>query len=1065
MPSETKIKLGCLNEQQYEIVTDSYDKHTVVIAGAGSGKTRTLITRMMYLIEVMNVNPSQIVAITFTRKAAMEMKNRLEKELGYLDKVTIGTFHSVCGQYIKRFGESIGLSKNYKQLTEYDTKGVIMDILKNRNVLIDKNQVNDIASFISVQKSNCCSPKKFLEHASIIENNVSEEDKFFGHIYEAYMQECANKNYLDYDDLILKAILLFGNPYMKEWAGNNIKYLLVDEYQDINFAQYVLIKRMINNDCNLFAVGDVKQCLLPKTNIKTKDGYKRIDEIKTSDIITVASGHSKILNCNPNEILKKQYNGTIIKMTTESGKVLEGTPNHMIFANLPIEKDVYYIYLMHKDDFGFRVGMTTSCYNHNIKKDENGIMHRLAMENAGKIWIIDRAENMKHAIYLENYYAYKYSCPQYVFKPRDKNGLDIEYIKKLSNDLNTFDNGIRLLKDKDLSFDDPHHIPQASNSKNITRNKLNFVMFGSNAVNKENNNHKHELSASTINKEYSNVMEKYISINAKKNGNGYEYFNGRKINSSYDELYNIAMQIKNDMNKCSSNFNISAKAKLTDKKFNFTPLSNILIGSTVPVLNDGAIIEDKVISIEKYSYTGDVYDINVNNYRNYIANDIVVHNCIYEFRSSDPEFLENFGDMFEDSKIMYLNQNYRSTQNIVNASNSLIRNNESKYNMECFTENKEGEPVFINECYDEYDEACFVIEKIKEKVDNGASYSDIAILYRINSQSAVLEEMLIENNIPYFVYKGISFFKRAEVLDILSFLKFIEDYTNKDAFIRSMGTLEGVGKKTITTIAEYSDYNNMNYYTGLIMYLEENSDKKGKILDKLKYVLEVYNDISSYQYNKLGDLISYVVKRTGYVDILNKKMDRKTQEDREKILTRKRNVEELENMANHMCRSIQEGAIKHFLEQTEVVVDEEECMEQVKLITIHSAKGLEYPCVFIVGVEDNLIPHYLSVTPKKIQEERRLLYVAMTRAKEELYMTYCCERTVFDRQKSVNISPFINEIDSEFTKVINNNNNNYNDYNTDNVYNTNINNNTDNENNINNTDYNYNFDINFDYNN
>ena len=376
------MNLDYLNDRQKEAVLWG-DGPLLLLAGAGSGKTSVLTTRVAYLIKERGIDPRNIVAITFTNKAAKEMKERIIKQVGSIGyNIQISTFHSFGLRIIKENYERLGYDKNFTIIDSDDSLTVIKRILKDMN--IDSKRCNP--KFIKNQISSCKNEMVTVEkYHNLVNDEVSD---ITYKVYKKYQETLLRNNSLDFDDLLIKPIELFNkHPEVLQQYQELFKYVFIDEYQDTNEAQYLLSKMISDKYKNICVVGDDSQCLTPDTIIETKKGKKKISEIKKDDEVKTASGFGNTIYKKVTDVLKKEYNGDIIKVTLESGKIIKATKEHITFFKLLPEVNKYYVYLMYKKDLGFRIGQTSGvrCGKNKIK---NGIEVRLNGETADKIWII-----------------------------------------------------------------------------------------------------------------------------------------------------------------------------------------------------------------------------------------------------------------------------------------------------------------------------------------------------------------------------------------------------------------------------------------------------------------------------------------------------------------------------------------------------------------------------------------------------------------------------------------------------------------------------------------------------
>ena len=380
---------------------------------------------------------------------------------------------------------------------------------------------------------------------------------------------------------------------------------------------------------------------------------------------------------------------------------------------------------------------------------------------------------------------------------------------------------------------------------------------------------------------------------------------------------------------------------------------------------------------------------------------------IYSFRGADISNILNFEKDFKGTKIIKLEQNYRCTQNILNAANSVIKNNEVKYKKKLWTENEEGALPTFHVSDDEYDEGRYIVEEINHlRREEYYKYSDFAILYRMNSQSRAIEEILRREDIPYKIVGGLKFYERKEIKDIIAYLRLINNTSDNLALKRIINEPKrGIGKTSLDKIQAISEQ------TGIPMYqIIKEADQYGlsRVYSNAQGFIEVIEDlISKKDEYTITELIKHTLKETGYTKAL---------EDENSIEAENRieNLEEFLTVAVQFEEEEADNDLSTFLEGITLSsdidgMDEEE--ESVTLMTLHSAKGLEFPVVFLVGMEEGIFPGYKSIgEPKELEEERRLCYVGITRAKNNLYLTCSRQRTMFGSTSCNPVSRFVKEI-------------------------------------------------------
>ena len=383
---------------------------------------------------------------------------------------------------------------------------------------------------------------------------------------------------------------------------------------------------------------------------------------------------------------------------------------------------------------------------------------------------------------------------------------------------------------------------------------------------------------------------------------------------------------------------------------------------------------------------------------------------IYSFRGADISNILNFEKDFKGTKIIKLEQNYRCTQNILNAANSVIKNNEVKYKKKLWTENEEGALPTFHVSDDEYDEGRYIVEQINHlRREEYYKYSDFAILYRMNSQSRAIEEILRREDITYKIVGGLKFYERKEIKDIISYLRLINNTSDNLALKRIINEPKrGIGKTSLDKIQAISEQ------SGIPMYeIIKEADNYGltRVYTNAKPFIEVIEDlISKKDEYSITELIKHTLKETGYTKALE-------EENSIEAENRIENLEEFLTVAVQFEEEEAENDLSSFLEGITLSsdidgMDDEE--ESVTLMTLHSAKGLEFPVVFLVGMEEGIFPGYKSIgEPKELEEERRLCYVGITRAKNNLYLTCSRQRTMFGSTSCNPVSRFVKEIPEE----------------------------------------------------
>ena len=626
--------LTTLNDQQRFAVEQSINHNVVLMAAAGSGKTATLVKRTQYLIDDLGVNPQNIMMITFTNKAASEIRERVSAVASNAYKMWIGTFHRICTRLIRMFGSHLGI-QNFSIMDTKESKNLVKEILESRGHDYTPYLVNEIIGKISTYKNNLIKPAKVLADP--------DERKIFAAVYQEYQNISWRRKNFDFDDLIIYTILLLSSyPDVLQWVNENIKYIMVDETQDTNSAQFQLIKLLAGNN-NIMMVGDSNQ-------------------------------------------------------------------------------------------------------------------------------------------------------------------------------------------------------------------------------------------------------------------------------------------------------------------------------------------------------------------------------SIYAFRNAKPQYLENFANTHPNTVKLKLEQNYRSTKNIIQAANHMISHNQFGTKVQMFCANETGDLIQRRECMDAYDEARWIATEI---LCNNKPLSDYAIIYRANFQSRVIEEVFTGAGIGYTVFGSQSFYSRKEVRDLLAYCKLVVNKFDIDAFKRILGTLKGVGKVTIEKIISNAQENCISYHDAIADYIANN-----KVSGIIEHRLQAVSQILNTEYSKCSDVISDVLFLTEYKTDLTSVQ---TEETAEKLDI----INEFVEMVDSMEKNNPDDTMAEIVDQVALLSDtkgeDKANLNAVKLMTAHASKGLEFDTVFIIGAEEGVFPHANALNENSmdaIEEERRLFYVAMTRAKKKLYITNAHQRKQ-GKDGSLNIaspSRFLREIPRDLTE-------------------------------------------------
>ena len=444
-----------------------------------------------------------------------------------------------------------------------------------------------------------------------------------------------------------------------------------------------------------------------------------------------------------------------------------------------------------------------------------------------------------------------------------------------------------------------------------------------------------------------------------------------------------------------------------------------IINYTIKILSENEDVLDyyankfKYVLVDEYQDTNKAQFTLISLFASVHGNITVVGDSdqsIYAFRGADISNILNFEKDFKNAKIIKLEQNYRCTGNILEAANSVIKNNESKYKKKLWTENEKGNLPKVYSAENEYDEGSFIVEQINRlRREEYFKYSDFAILYRMNTQSRAIEDILRREDIPYKIIGGLKFYERKEIKDIISYLRLIQNPSDNLSLKRIINEQKrGIGKTSLENIETLANQNSISMYEVI-----KNADQYGlnRVFINSREFISVIEELRAKKDDLvISELIKQTLKKTGYTKALE---DENTVEAENRI----ENLEEFLTVAMEFEEESADNGLSEFLEGITLSSDidnMEETDETVTLMTLHSAKGLEFPVVFLVGMEEGIFPGYKSISEQKeLEEERRLCYVGITRAKQYLFLTCSKQRTIFGSTSCNPVSRFLKEIPKE----------------------------------------------------
>jgi DNA helicase-2/ATP-dependent DNA helicase PcrA len=1021
-----------LNEPQREAVTHG-EGPLLILAGAGSGKTRVLTHRIAYLIYTDMAQAGEILAITFTNKAAKEMSERVKRLLGRDTRgMWLMTFHAACARILRAEAARLGYTRQFTIYDQADSRRLAKRSAEAVGVDLKRFTPAAIHNQISAAKNRLRAAADYRETvASPFEEMVAD-------VYDIYERDLHRMNAMDFDDLLFRTVnLLELFEDVRERYVSTFRHVLVDEYQDTNHAQYRLLQLLVGGGRqapargprtslaghrNLAVVGDDAQCLVAGTPITMADGNRRaIEEIHIGDRVLSSFGSGIFRPAAVTDVFESHRTDGI-RIRTRAGREILSTPEHTHFAGYRngLTPSFHMTYLMHKQGVGWRVGTTRTAIN-NRGQTIAGVQLRAGTERAEAAWVVSTHESAEEARVEEAIVAARYGLPTLPFKARARRGLlsDQALIDRVFASVDTEPGGENLLREEGLSFQHPHHTWQGFEGKR--RNvvvTLGAMRTGSN----RNGQPLHTVAIGGRDPDTRDQLER-MGFRVKPARDGAQGWRSETYFNDFGDAVSAAERLRSSLDAATR-----WVARLGNPRpgqtnaLPFAPASSIRPGMAM-FDEDGGY--DIVVSVERVTLDQPAYDINIADTHNFIAAGLITHNSIYSFRGADVKNILDFQDDFEDARVVKLEQNYRSTGTILSAANAVIANNRGGIAKRLWSELGQGEQIHLRALEDEHAEARFVVGEIERLVDEGASRSEIAVLYRTNAMSRVIEDALVRREIAYQVIGGTKFYERAEIKDAIAYLSLLANPFDVVSFTRVVNSpRRGIGQTSLSRVLAHAEALGVSVWETAsrpeeVPGLGAAAIKAlGRFMDTMQELQTLAGDPSDPSSGEepaarsrgvpVGDLIEAVITHTGYIEALEAE---RTIEAQGRI----ENLQELIEVGHEFDAGVAEDrdTLGVFLQEIALVADADARSDEeglVTLMTAHNAKGLEYPTIFVTGLEDGVFPHSRALEEGALEEERRLFYVAVTRAMRQLYLTHARRRAAFGASTYGMRSRFLDEI-------------------------------------------------------
>ena len=966
----------------------------LVVAGAGSGKTRVLTHRIAHLID-QGVRPSEILAITFTNKAAAEMRERVAHLVGPVVRAMwVSTFHSACVRILRRDGEVLGYPRTFSIYDSADSVRLVGYVIRDLHLDQKRFAPRTVHGIISLWKNELVLPDEAKANA---ENPF---DRKHAEIYAEYQSRLLKAGAMDFDDLLLNVVRLFrDHPDVLEHYRQRFSHILVDEYQDTNQAQNEMVLMLAGEHGQVTVVGDTDQCLPTGTVVATPAGPRPIETLQVGDLVLGASQHEAAEARPVTHVFTGRYDGDLVEVSV-GGRTVRATPEHLVPMRLVPRDGTWLVYLMHRAEMGWRIGRTVGARPFSKGVQKHGLFVRTNQEHADAAWVLKVCPSLAEAAYWEAWFAAQYGLPTECFHDAGRElAMDQAWLSRLYDSIDTETRAKQLLHDALLSSEHPHHRPQ----NGARRATVSVTMFADRRA--RIGYHRVQWS--------SNRRDTAERLRAA----GYRLRQGRLAASlRYETVFKSYAAALDDAKRFAEMGGLELRRRVAHQGvvYDLMPVANALPGMEMLVLDGDTFRSATVDAVERSSYRGPVYDLEVDAVHTYVAEGALVHNSVYRFRGADFRNILQFEEAFDEVTTIVLDQNYRSTQTILDAANAVIDNNVERKPKNLWTDTGQGDRIVRYHAEDEGDEAMFVARTAERMHrDDATNWREMAVLYRTNAQSRVIEEAFMRLGIPYKVVGGTRFYDRREIKDAMAYLRAIVNPADEVSVKRVLNVPKrGVGDTSVARLDEYAAAEGVSFMealrhadeVGLTGPARRGIERFVEMIDRLAALVPAANEEGSGI--GPGDILQAALDDSGYLAELEA-------EDSVESHGRVENLGELVGSAREFT------LLDEFLEQVALVADTDELPEgevedQVVLMTLHSAKGLEFPMVFIVGVEEGIFPHIRALTePTEMEEERRLAYVGITRAMRRLFVSHAWSRMLFGSTQYNPPSRFLDEIPAE----------------------------------------------------
>jgi DNA helicase-2/ATP-dependent DNA helicase PcrA len=938
--------IGRFSPQQQAVI-QAGEGPLCVLAAPGSGKTTTLAGRIAYLVLERHVPATSVLAITFTTAAAAAMRQRLAGVLGALaHQVDIATFHALGLRLIRQWSHQLGYGGVPAVYGRDDARAVLREAAEGLGLVVAADDRRRPADPWAVPLGRLAAAvERFrlsaLPTATDAQDVGGFDPDLLEPLSEAYDRLLQQRRAVDFAAMLAAPARLFAShPPALELVQDAYRWVLVDEFQDTGALQYGLLRQVVARHHNLVVMGDPNQCFPLGTLIESAHGPVPIETLRPGDPIVAGAGRGTTTIARILHVSQRDFEGEMVEITLKSGRVLRMTSDHLCFSRVAPRPDIYCVYLMYRQDLGYRVGIVVGAvYAHDVAKAIPGIRYRATQEHADKAWLLRVCATLEEATFHEQLFSLRYGIPRTVFKAAGRGIVfDQATLQRLFDALDTRSGAARLMGDTGLHPTYPHHRPQShvDGCKNC-RLQVHISLFSGEPATK-----RHPWPAHTV---WLNSSDPATELSlqrlgqATRSGRGQTWRVARQFRDATQ-----AMGFADQLAQMAGDVEIGYWAYLTTgRKFAFQPANHLHPTMVVPVLQDSAVMEGEIVSVGHTHYSGPVFDLSIPMLHNYVAQGVVVHNCIYRWTGAAPQNLTRFTDHYPEAKTVVLDQNFRSTGHLVALGNAVAAPLGTR--PDCWTANADGLPARLHAAADEAAEAGFVAAEISRLLQSGqiAHAGQVAVLVRTNAQTEALALALRAARIDYHVRADSALLERPEVRDVVAYLRLAHSPADGPALARIVDTpprrlrsIEQALRRVPVPAAE------------LPAWAQRRGGPPAR--RRVEELLALVNELHQQTQGRApAEALTLVLGRTGYQTWTA-------------------------TGAGGEARLATSGAPDLGTWLADLHLGEAAgCMPDqagaVMVSSIHRSKGLEWPVVFVVGVEDGLLP--LGARPGRRQPVTR----------------------------------------------------------------------------------------------